>query len=112
MNAETDVLITKLCKKTICDVNNCGFEDKCATEIICANVKNRNKDWGNTQTPIFNLWREQVDFTFGFVPLQEQVMLTKNIPDGVFSGSLLQIHELVKATRKPNFLQARIPIQS
>ena len=29
-----------------------------------------------------------------------------------FSGSLLQVHDVVKRSGKPNFLQARIPIQS
>ena len=97
--------------KPLYDVNYCGFEDKFASEIICANVKNK-KAWGEIRTPIFDLWRDQVDFTFGFVPLQEQVIPTANIPNSVFSGSLLQAHELVKATGKPNYLQARIPIQS
>ena len=88
VNDETDVPNIKHCTKPIYDVNYCQFEDKFATEIICANAKYRNKDWGNIQTPIFNLWCDQVDFTFGFVPLQEQVMPTENIPDGVACGHL------------------------
>ena len=111
VNTANDNHSTTHCVKPIYDVNYCGFEDKFASEIICTNVKNK-KAWGDIQTPIFDLWKKQVDFTFGFVPLQEQVMPTANIQDGVFSGSLLEAHELVKATGKPNFLQARIPIQS
>ena len=111
VNTATDTQGTTHCTKPLYDVNYLGFEDKFASEIICANVKNK-KAWGGIPNPIFDLWRDQVDFTFGFVPLEEQVMPTANIPDSVFSGSLLQAHELVKATGKPNYLQARIPIQS
>ena len=111
VNTAIDTYGTTHGTKPLYDVNYCGFEDKFASEIICANVKNK-KAWGEIRTPIFDLWRDQVDFTFGFVPLEEQVMLTANIPNSVFSGSLLHAHELVKATGKPNYLQARIPIQS
>ena len=111
VNTASDNHSTMNCAKPIYDVNYCGFEDKFASEIICTNVKNK-KARCDVQTPIFDLWKNQVDFTFGFVPLQEQVLPTVNIHDGVFSGSLLETHELVKATGKPNFLQARIPIQS
>ena len=69
-------------------------------------------DWNQINSPIFHLWRNQVDFNFGFVPLQEQVMPVRALGDNDFSGSLLEIHEIVKATGKPNCLQARIPIQS
>ena len=100
VNTASDSHSTMHCTKPIYDVNYCGFEDKFASEIICANVKNK-KAWGDIQTPIFDLWWDQVDFTFGFVPLEEQVMPTANIPDSVLSGSLLQAHELVKATGNP-----------
>ena len=86
VNADTDALSIENCTKPIYDVNYCEFEDKFATEIICANGKNKNKDWGQIQTPIFNLWHDQVDFIFGFVPLQEQVMHTENIPDVAYLG--------------------------
>ena len=98
--------------KPIYDVNYHGFEDKFATEIICTKLKNNKKEWGHIQAPIFHLWRQQVDFTFGFVPLQEQILPPDNSPECGFSGSPLQIHEIVKSTGKPNFLQARIPIKS
>ena len=85
---------------------------KFATEIICAYLKSSQKEGGHIQAPIFHLWGEQVDFTFGFVPLQEQVMPTENCLEYGFSGSPLQLHEIVKSTGKSNFLQARIPIKS
>ena len=87
VNTASDSHSTMHCTKPLYDVNYCGFEDKFASEIICANVKHR-KARGEIRTPIFDLWRDQVDFTFGFVPLEEQVMPTSNIPDSVFSGSL------------------------
>ena len=96
--------------KPIYDVNYHGFEDKFATEIICANLKSNKKEWGHIQAPIFHLWREQVDFTFGFVPLQEQVMPTKNCPECGLLGSPLQIHEIVKSTGKINFCRLELSL--
>ena len=72
MQADTVGSNAKSLAKPIYDVNYHGFEDKFATEIICANLRNNKKEWGHIQAPIFHLWRQQVDFTFGFVPLQEQ----------------------------------------
>ena len=111
VNTVSDSHSTMYCQKPIYDVKYCGFEDKFASEIICATV-NHKKARSEVQTPIFDLWRNQVDFTFGFAPLEDQVMPIADIPDGVSPGSLLQAHELVKATGKPNYLQARIPIKS
>ena len=112
MQADTVESNAKSLTKPIYDVNYHGFEDKFATEIICANLRNNKKEWGHIQAPIFHLWCQQVDFTFGFVPLQEQILPPDNSPECGFSGSPLQIHEIVKSTGKPNFLQARIPIKS
>ena len=96
--------------KPIYDVNYHGFKDKFATEIVCANLKSNKKEWGHIQAPIFHLWHEQVDFTFGFVPLQEQVMPTKNCPECGFLGSPLQIHEIVKSTGKINFCRLELSL--
>ena len=93
-------------------VNYCGTGDKFATSIILANQKRAKIDWEQIDAPIFHLWRDQVDFKFGYVPLQEQVMSDTGLLTSGFSGSLLQIHDIVKSTGKHNFLQARISIQS
>ena len=53
-----------------------------------------------------------MDFDFGFVPLQKQVMSDKCLETSAFSCSLLKIHDIVKSTGRLNFLQARIPIHS
>ena len=98
--------------KLVYDVNYGGFDDKFATLVIFFNHKKAKIDSNHIDYPIFHLWRDQVDFNFGFVPLQPQVMPSSGLQDSVFSGSFLEAHEVVKLTGKPNFLQARIPIQS
>ena len=107
--SESDLVCDKT--KPIYDVNHCGFDDKFATSVIFFNHKKAKTDLSEINYPIFYLWRDQVDFNFEFVPLQSQIMPYPELQDTVFSGSLLGVHEVVKLTGKPNFLQARIPIQ-
>ena len=61
---------------------------------------------------IFKQWQQQSEFTFGFIPHGEQVM-----PDVVETVSpvglsVFDIHALVKATGKHNYMSARIPVAS
>ena len=98
--SESDLACDKI--KSIYDVNYCGLDDKFATSVIFFNQRKARTDLSEINHPIFHLWHEQVDFNFGFAPLQPQIM-----PD-----SLLEAHQVVKLTGKPNFLQARIPIKS
>ena len=108
--SESDLVCDKV--KPVYDVNYGGFDDKFATSVMFFNYKKAKIDPIQINYPIFHLWHNQVDYNFGFVPLQPQVMPDSELQDTVFSGSLLEVHEIVKMTEKPNFLQARIPIQS
>ena len=98
--------------KLIYDTKYCGFEDKFTSSILYANHKGSKGDWEVIDNDIHQLWSSQVDFKFGFVPLQKQVLPAPDLGSSNFSGSLLQVHDIVKRSGKPNFLQARIPIQS
>ena len=49
---------------------------------------------------IHQLWQSQVDFKFGFVPLQKQLLPNPDIGTSKFSGTLLQIHNIVKKSGK------------
>ena len=97
--------------KLIYDTKYCGFEDKFTSSILYANQKGSKGDWEVIDENIHQLWNSQVDFKFGFVPLQKQVLPSSDLCTNNYSGSLLQIHK-VRKCGKPNFLQARIPIQS
>ena len=87
-----------------------GIEDK-FINLIMHNVGEKNSH-NTIATPIFKQWQEQSDFVFVFIPHSEQVM-----PDVVNIGSLMglsvfQIHALVQATGKHNYIGVRIPVKS
>ena len=95
--------------KLIYDKNYCGFEDKFTSSVLYANHR------GNCEVideDIYHLWQSQVDSRFGFVPLQKQILPSPELGTSNFSGTLLQAHNIVKKSGRPNFLQARIPVKS
>ena len=95
--------------KLIYDKSYCGFEDKFTSSVLYANHR------GNCEVideDIYHLWQSQVDFSFGFVPLQKQILPSLELGTSNFSGTLLQAHNIVKKSGRPNFLQARIPVKS
>ena len=91
------------------DSNYCGFEDKFTSSVLYANYRG---NWEVIDEDIHQLWQSQVDFRFGFVPLQKQLLPDPNIGTSNFSGTLLQAHNIVKKSGRHNFLQARIPVES
>ena len=56
-------------------------------------------------------WREQSAYEFGFVLLNDQIILGKYEVCHKKIKSPVTMHELVKQTDKPNFLEARIPVK-
>ena len=66
----------------------------------------------DSHCPDFSLWRKQTDYQFGFVPLSNLVLPENigHIGDKVRDPT--ERHFRVKATGIPNFLGARIPIDS
>ena len=97
--------------KLIYDKNYCGFEDKFTSSVLYVSHKGSKENWEVIDENIHQLWQSQVDFRFGFVPLQDQLLPGPAIGISTFSGTLLQIHDIVKKSGKPKFLKARIPIQ-
>ena len=81
--------------KLIYDTKYCGFEDKFTSSILYANQKGSKGDWDVIDESIHQLWHSRVDFKFGFVPLQKQVLPSPDFCTSDFSG-LLQIHDIVK----------------
>ena len=90
--------------KLIYDTKYCGFEDKFTSYILHANQKGSKGEWEVIDESIHQLWHSQVDFKFGYVPLQKQVLPSSDLCTNDFSGSLLQIHNIVKKSGKPNSL--------
>ena len=94
------------------DVNYTGVEDKFVNSILHVHQFSTSGDIGELDSEIYNAWRRQSDFNFGFVPLGDQ-MLPRIVTVNEAKGkSPIQIHEIVRSTSKPNFMQARIQIDS
>ena len=66
----------------------------------------------DSQSQIFKYWREQSDFEFGFIPLGEQQMPDTLQINAIDTNDLIEIHKIVRQTKKPNYMQARIPVTS
>ena len=94
----------------IYDVNNVGIVDKFVNSIL--HVSQFNGNIPDVDIEIFHKWHSQSEFNFGFVPLGSQVL-----PDIVQNNNSqglnpLEMHAMVKATKKPNYMQARLPVNS
>ena len=59
----------------------------------------------------FSSWRKQTDFYFGFLPITEFINPKCTVSNS-HSLALLELHELVKASGKPNYLGCRLPVSS
>ena len=96
----------------IYDVNYAGVEEKFVNSILHFNQFSEHIDITKPQSHIFQSWREQSDFDFGFIPLGEQQMPNTSHTSVIDTNDLIEIHEIVRKTKKPNFMQARIPVMS
>ena len=96
----------------IYDIKWSGADDKFVSAIMHVSCRNQKPDFDSIDTPIFQKWREQGGFQFGFVPLQELIMPECHEINDCSHLSLLQIHNIVKSTGRSNFLQACVPVNS
>ena len=94
------------------DINYTGVEDNCANSILHVHRFSQNEQLEGVNSEIYNAWCHQSDFDFGFVPLSDQMVSSVSTINYPGDSSPLQVHDLVRATNKPNFMQARIPVQS
>ena len=100
--------------RDLCLLYDCqfaGVEDKFVNSILHNNNHKRSLDTVHT-CAIFQQWQKQTDFKFGFIPCSEQelpVVTDRTSPVGL---SFFNAHALVRATGRPNYMQARIPVQS
>ena len=96
----------------IYDINHAGVVDKFVNSILHANQFNLSESTPKVDTEIYNAWRCQSDFKFGFVSIDEQLLPDTEHISNVSHGSPFKIHEIVRSTNKPNFMQARFPVDS
>ena len=94
------------------DVNSSGIEDKFVNSILHVHQFSTSVETGEVNSDTYNAWRHQSDFDFGFVPLGDQILPSTKTVNEVKGKTPLEIHEIIRATRKPNFMEARIPIES
>ena len=94
------------------DVNFTGIEDKFVNSILYMHQFSTSGDIGEVDSEIYNTWRCQSDFNFGFVPVIDQMLPDIVIVNEAKGKSPFQIHEIIRSIRKPNFMQARIQIKS
>ena len=92
--------------RQIYDVNYVGIEEKFANSILHVNQFQLVGATDTVNAEIYNAWRRQSDFDFGFVPIGEQLLPNTQVVNDTMGRSPFQIHDLVKSTGRPNFMQA------
>ena len=93
--------------KLLFDFDNAA-ENIFLNSIIFHDQKHAHVDTSECQA--YMGWREQSDF--GFVPLTDRIVPLKNDTYHTQIQCPIETHRMVKRTGKPNFLEARIPVQS
>ena len=93
------------------DSNYGGIEDKFVNSILHVH-RFANNSIANVNTIIHQKWREQSQFDFGFVPIDEQKMPSNYLVGEGSDTSVFQLHAKVKASGVPNYMGVRIPVKS
>ena len=96
--------------QVLSDAQYIGIQDKFGNSIL--HVGQFNGITPNVDTEIHNKWRNQSDFKFGFVPLAEQIMPEDMSINDSEAITPIEMHNVVRATEKHNFLEARLPVRS
>ena len=92
------------------DINLAGIEDKFTSALYNAGIQGvKCQDQNNS---LFKQWQDQSQFQFGFIPLDEQIMPDTSVVNCSDGLSPFNIHALVRATNKPNYMEARLPVKS
>ena len=101
----------KITNKSDYDENHSGIEDKFISSILNESTKKNNAPIDH-QSALFRKWQAQSDFPFGYIPIDDQVMPNTNVVHCLDGFSPFTAHALVKATGKPNYMEARLPVPS
>ena len=94
------------------DVSYLGVEEKFANSIIHFKQFNESQVPLGADSPMFNKWSEQLDFQFGFIPLDEQLMPNQSSCNNTLKKSLIDAYYMIRQTGKHKFWGACIPVTS
>ena len=83
--------------------------DKFVNSIIFSDSK---KFVAPVECKAYDHWRTQSDVNFGFIPLTDPVLPTTDMVSDVRFSDPIKLHEEVKKYNLPNYLGARIPVNS
>ena len=98
---------------SIYDINYAGVEDKFVNSILHENQFKLSENNDQVVTEIYYAWRCQSDLNFVFfAPNGEQLLPDTDVTNKVMDTSPFTIHEIVRSTSKPNFVQGRFPFDS
>ena len=106
---ETHVAASDNDKMKIFDIN--GLDDKYSSSIL---IKACHE---GKSVPAFNaitheLWKSQIDFNFGFIPLGVFRLSDSNEINYMANYCPITAHKIVKQYNKPNYLGARLKVDS
>ena len=93
------------------DINNAS-SDKYINTLVFRGLQKITKACDTEECSAFKKWKAQTDFDFGFVPLADFIMPQQTTVSSDVSDCPITQHFLISQTQVPNFLGARIPIQS
>ena len=92
----------------IFDIN--GLDDKYLHSIL--NVTPDRKSWKQIDNEITRAWRSQTEFEFGFIPLSQFQEATSDVVNELADYCPIKAHNIVLKSGKPNFLQARVKVDT
>ena len=105
-NASNNYDHSQKCK--IFDIN--GINDKYLHSILIASRD--KKPWKILTMKLLRAWRSQTEFEFGFIPLSGLQEATSGVINQLSDFSPMKAHKVVVQSGKPNFLQARIRVDT
>ena len=108
INVDTDTNARD--KVLLFDINN--TDDKYLNVTGKKRLDELLKIKGDTNIDLFNQWRKQSDFDFGFVPLSEFILPDRIDLGADNTGDPLEVYKRVKDSGKLNFMGCRIPVNS
>ena len=95
-------------KYKIFDIN--GLDDKYLHSIL--NVTHHKKSWKQIDNEVTRAWRSQTDFEFGFIPLSQFQEARYDVVNELVDYCPIKAHNIVSKSGKPNFLKARIKVDT
>ena len=91
------------------DINR--LEDKYINSILIRSCHD-SKNVANCNAKSYKMWKSQTDFEFGFIPLGEFRLSDSSEVNVTSDYCPIKAHAIVKSFHKPNYLGARLKVDS